>query len=119
MSSVCPQDRVFTTTHWSMVLSAGRRELPQADEALERLCRAYWHPIHAFLCRSGCRAQDAEDLTQAFFERVLQKDYLRGVDRSKGKFRCFLLAMLRHFLANHRRDARTQKRGGGITVVGL
>ena len=64
-------------------------------------------------------AHDAEDLTQAFFERVLSKDYLRAVDRTKGKFRPFLLAMLRHFLANHRRDARAQKRGGAFQFVGL
>jgi len=112
-------ERAFTTTHWSVVLNAGRRESQQADEALESLCRAYWDPIYVFLRRSGWMAHDAEDLTQAFFERVLKKDYLRAVDRTKGKFRSFLLAMLRHFLANHRRDARAQKRGGGVQLVCL
>lgn len=111
--------RVFTTTHWSMVIRAGNRESHQADEALEKLCRAYWYPIFVFLRRSGWTAHDAEDLTQAFFERVLQKDYLRAVDRTKGKFRSFLLAMLRHFLANYRRDARTIKRGGRFRFVAL
>lgn len=110
-------DRVFTTTHWSVVFTAARRESERADEALEKLCHDYWQPVYIFLRRDGLMAHDAEDVTQAFFERVLSKDYLRGVDRSKGKFRCFLLAMLRHFLANHRRDARTQKRGGGLQFV--
>ena len=64
-------------------------------------------------------AHDAEDLTQAFFERVLEKDYLHAVDRNKGKFRSFLLAMLRHFIANYRRDARAQKRGGNVRFISL
>jgi RNA polymerase sigma-70 factor (ECF subfamily) len=112
-------DRVFTTTHWSVVIGASRPESGRDDAALEKLCRGYWYPIYAFLRRIGWTAHDAEDLTQAFFERVLSKDYLRGVDRTKGKFRCFLLAMLRHFLANHRREARAQKRGGGLQFVCL
>ncbi len=119
MNAASPFERVFCTTHWSVVLSAGRRESQQADEALETLCRGYWYPIFVFLRRSGWMEHDAEDLTQAFFERVLKKDYLRAVDRTKGRFRSFLLAMLRHFLANHRRDARAQKRGGGLELVRL
>lgn len=119
MNAAGTVNRVFTTTHWSVVISAGRPESQQADEALEALCRGYWYPIYVFLRRSGWMAHDAEDLTQAFFERVLKKDYLRAVDRTKGKFRSFLLAMLRHFLANHRRDARAQKRGGGVPLVWL
>jgi RNA polymerase sigma-70 factor (ECF subfamily) len=110
---------VFTTTHWSVVIAARQRQSQQADEALEKLCRGYWYPIYVFLRRSGWTPHDAEDLTQAFFERVLQKDYLRAVDRTKGKFRSFLIAMLRHFMANHRRDARTQKRGGRVSFVSL
>ena len=119
MDSAPENSPVFTTTHWSIVLKAGQRESQQADEALEKLCRAYWYPIYIFLRRSGCTAHDAEDLTQAFFERVLEKDYLQAVDRTKGKFRSFLLAMLRHFIANHRRDARTQKRGGRVSFISL
>ena len=109
----------FTTTHWSMVLAASRSESQQADEALENLCRTYWYPIFIFLRRSGWTPQDAEDLTQAFFELVLHKDYLQAVDRNKGTFRSFLLAMLRHFIANHRRHARTQKRGGRVCFTSL
>lgn len=117
VNAVNTVDRVFTTTRWSIVFAAARPESRHADEALEHLCRGYWHPVYVFLRRSGLMTHDAEDLTQAFFERVLSKDYLRAVDRSKGRFRCFLLAMLRHFLSNHRRDARAQKRGGGIQFV--
>jgi RNA polymerase sigma factor (sigma-70 family) len=113
-----PKARAFTTTHWSMVAAAAGHHASRAvDEALEGLCRAYWYPIYLFLRRSGWTAHDAEDLTQAFFQRVLEKDYLRAVDRTKGKFRSFLLAMLRHFLANHRRDARAVKRGGRVQFV--
>src|SRR4051794_27297875 len=83
-------DRVFTTTRWSIVLSAGRRESHRAEEALDQLCRGYWYPIYVFLRRSGLMRHDAEDLTQAFFERVLSKEYLRAVDPTKGRFRCFL-----------------------------
>lgn len=119
MNAAGTLQRAFTTTHWSVVISASRPEPERDEEALEKLCRGYWYPIYVFLRRIGWTAHDAEDLTQAFFERVLQKDYLRAVDRSKGKFRCFLLAMLRHFLANHRRDARAQKRGGGFQFVCL
>jgi len=113
------KERVFTTTHWSVVIAAGRRDALNADVALEKLCRAYWYPVYVFLRRSGWTAHDAEDLTQAFFERVLQKNYLRAVDRTKGKFRSFLLAMLRHFLANHWRADRTVKRGGRVQFVHL
>ena len=119
MSSVPENSPVFTTTHWSIVLKAGRRESGQADEALEKLCRAYWYPIYIFLRRSGWTAHDAEDVTQAFFERVLGNNYLSAVDRTKGKFRSFLLAMLRHFIANQRRDARAQKRGGRVSFISL
>lgn len=119
MIAAIATDPVFTTTRWSVVIHASQRESQHADEALERLCRGYWYPIYVFLRRSGWMVHDAEDLTQAFFERVLSKDYLRAVDRTKGKFRTFLLAMLRHFLANHRRDARAQKRGGAFRFVDL
>ena len=110
---------MFTTTHWTMVLTAAQKESHQADAALEDLCRAYWRPIFAYLRRNGSTSHDAEDLTQAFFERVLNKDCLRAVDRTKGRFRSFLLAMLRHFLANHRRDSRTQKRGGRFQFISV
>ena len=108
----------FTTTHWSVVL-ATRHEGGKADAALETLCRAYWYPLYAFIRRRGYPPHEAQDLTQAFFARLLEKDYLHAVDRSKGKFRSFLLAALDHFLANEWRNARAKKRGGGAAFVSL
>src|ERR1051325_2044678 len=102
----------FLTTHWSVVLSAKQESSPEADAALERLCRAYWWPLYAFVRRRGHEHHDAEDLTQEFLARLLAGDFLRGVDRSKGKFRTFLLAAMEHFLAKEWRRARAQKRGG-------
>ena len=109
--------REFTTTHWSVVLSAGRDSSTQASDALAKLCRTYWWPLYAFVRRQGHSSHDAQDLTQEFFARLLEKDYLSAVDRSKGKFRSFLLAALEHFLANEWRNAHAQKRGGKFTFV--
>jgi DNA-directed RNA polymerase specialized sigma24 family protein len=119
MTALTNSERTFTTTRWTVVMAAGGRESEQADAALEQLCRGYWYPIYVFLRRSGWTAHDAQDLTQAFFTRILEKNYLSAVDRTKGKFRSFLLAMLRHFLANHRRDRQAQKRGGRAEFVCL
>src|SRR5262245_37919857 len=105
--------QAFVTTHWSVIQTAGQGPSAEADAALERLCRTYWWPLYAFIRRRGYGPHDAQDLTQEFFARLLAKDFLRGVDRSKGKFRSFLLAALEHFLANEWRRARAQKRGGG------
>jgi len=104
--------QVFATTHWSVVLAAGQQDAPQAREALETLCRSYWYPLYAFVRRQGCRAEDAQDLTQGFFAHLLRKDFLSGVGPAKGKFRSFLLACLKHFLADEWAKARTAKRGG-------
>jgi DNA-directed RNA polymerase specialized sigma24 family protein len=109
----------FPTTHWSVVLSAGRDTSVVADSALESLCRAYWYPLYVFVRRKGYEAHEAQDLTQSFFTRLLEKDYLRTVDRSKGKFRSFLLAALGHFLANTWRDAHAQKRGGQARFISI
>ncbi len=110
---------VFVTTHWSVVLSAQENGLGVADAALERLCRAYWWPLYAFVRRRGYTAHDAQDLTQEFFARLLAKDFLRAVDRNKGRFRSFLLAAMEHFLANEWRRSQTQKRGGQFTFVSI
>jgi len=109
----------FTTTHWSIVVTAGDGASPDADVALNRLCRTYWWLLYAFVRRRGYAAHDAQDLTQDFFARLLAKDYLRAVDRSKGKFRSFLLAALEHFLANEWRRANTQKRSGNFSFVSI
>src|SRR5437899_2808767 len=90
----------FTTTHWSVVLAAGHGAAPEADAALEKLCRTYLYPLYAYVRRQGHSAHDAQDLTQEFFARLLQKHYLGNVQREKGKFRSFLLASMNHFLAN-------------------
>src|SRR5512136_51858 len=81
----------FATTHWSVVLAAGHRELPQAAEALEKLCRTYWYPLYACVRRHGCSPEDAQDLTQEFFARLLARDYLARAHPQGGKFRSFLL----------------------------
>jgi DNA-directed RNA polymerase specialized sigma24 family protein len=111
--------RSFVTTHWSVVLAAREGASTETDAALERLCRAYRWPLYAFVRRRGYEAHDAQDLTQEFFARLLAKDFLRTVDRSKGKFRSFLLAALEHFLAKEWRRSQTQKRGGKFTFVSL
>lgn len=102
-----------------MVLTAGHGSSPQAGRALEELCRAYWYPLYAYVRRRGHTPQEAEDLTQEFFARLLAKNYLADVDREKGKFRSFLLASLKHFLANEWDRARAAKRGGGQPHLSL
>jgi DNA-directed RNA polymerase specialized sigma24 family protein len=103
---------LFRTTHWSVVLTAADQERPEAAAALETLCRSYWYPLHAFVRRQGQIPEDAQDLTQAFFAHLLRKDFLSGVGPEKGRFRSFLLACLKHFLADEWEKARTAKRGG-------
>jgi DNA-directed RNA polymerase specialized sigma24 family protein len=117
-ASSTPGD-IFATTHWTVVLAAGRRRTPQADVALEELCRTYWYPLYAYVRRQGHSKEDAEDLTQAFFARFLEKNYLEGLRSEKGRFRAFLLAALKHFLANEWDRANRQKRGGGVTTLSL
>ena len=109
----------FTATHWSVVLAAGEPGSSECRAALDTLCRTYWHPLYAYIRRRGHQPHDTQDLTQAFFARLLEKDYLRSVDRSKGKFRSFLLAAVEHFLANEWRRANAQKRGGNFTFSSL
>src|SRR5947209_5762754 len=109
----------FATTHWSLVLAARDRAEPGADDALASLCDLYWYPLYAYVRRRGHGADEAHDLTQEFFARLLAKDFLAGVDRGKGKFRSFLLAACNHFLANEHDRARAKKRGGGRPVLSL
>jgi RNA polymerase sigma-70 factor (ECF subfamily) len=109
----------FTTTHWSVVLKAAGGESPEAADALERLCRTYWYPLYAYCRWRGHKAEDSEDLTQEFFARLLQKNYLSGVGPEKGKFRSFLLTALSHFLCNERDKACAQKRGNGVAAISL
>lgn len=108
---------VFLTTHWSVVLSARNAASPQSDVALEKLCRTYWYPLYAFARWRGQSAHDAEDLTQEFFSRLLQKRYLDSVERERGRFRTFLLVAFKRFMANEWDRAQTQKRGEGCSAV--
>ena len=108
-----PGAGVFATTHWSVVLAAGHSSAPGAQEALETLCRTYWYPLYVYVRGQGQSPHDAQDLTQEFFARLLEKKYLRLADPDRGKFRAFLLKSLKHFLVNEWEKARTQKRGGG------
>jgi RNA polymerase sigma-70 factor (ECF subfamily) len=109
---------VFATTHWSLVLAA-RGQTPAAREALAELCRVYWFPLYAYIRRQGHAAHEAEDLTQELFAQLLQRDDLAGLDPSRGRFRAFLLASCRHFLANQADKAQALKRGGGRTSLPL
>jgi RNA polymerase sigma factor (sigma-70 family) len=109
----------FATTHWSLVLAAGNRDSPQSRDALAALCATYWYPLYVFIRRQGYDASQAEDLTQEFFARLLEKDFLGVVDPEKGKFRSFLRACVRHFLANEQDKPRAQKRGGGRPLHSL
>jgi RNA polymerase sigma factor (sigma-70 family) len=110
---------VFVTTHWSVVLSARKKDSPQSAAALETLCRTYWYPLYAFVRRQGHSPPDSQDLTQEFFARLLEKDYLKAAAREKGRFRTFLIVALKRFLANEWDRARAQKRGGGQVVLSL
>jgi len=92
---------------------------PQAHQALETLCGNYWYPLYAYVRRQGHSAHDAQDLTQAFFARLLEKNYLADVQREKGRFRSFLLASLKHFLANEWDREQALKRGGGKRLIAL
>ena len=110
------QRGVFATTHWSVVLAAGRSDVPQARAALEQLCQTYWYPLYAYVRRRGYAPADAEDLTQQFFAWLLERDWLGRADPQRGRFRSFLLTSISHFLANEWDKARAQKRGGGRVV---
>lgn len=108
----------FATTHWGLVLEAGGSS-SGAGPALSRLCEEYWPPVYAFIRRTGESPEDARDLTQAFFARLLEKSVLSVATPERGRFRSFLLTSVRHFLANDRDARRTLKRGGGVQFVPL
>ena len=110
----------FAATRWSIVLAAGgEHDATATRRALEELIQAYWFPLYAFVRRQGCQAAAAEDLVQGFLARLLEKEDLAQVDRSKGRFRSFLLAAMKNFMANERARDRALKRGGGVRVLAL
>ena len=118
MDAPAPRE-MFATTRWTLVLAAGQPGTPLADEALESLCGTYWFPLYAYVRRRGYSREDAEDLTQAFFVKLLGRRDFAGLGSDKGKFRAFLLASLKHFLANEWDKSRCHKRGGSITHFSL
>ena len=106
----------FTTTHWSVVLAA-KGESPAAQEALEKLCRTYWRPVHSFVKRQGIGPEEAEDLTQGFFSLLLERRDFDAVRKEKGRLRSYLLTSLKHFLVSEHRRTVTMKRGKGQQPV--
>ena len=109
----------FPATRWSMVRAAGESDESAAQRALEDLCGAYWYPLYAYVRRSGCGVEEAQDLTQEFFARLLEKGWLGGVDQARGKFRSWLLTVMKHFLVNEWRKGQRQRRGGGQMILSL
>jgi len=108
--------RTFQTTHWSVVLGAGQNDTTRAQDALGRLCQTYWYPLYAYVRQRGHSPQDAQDLTQEFFARLLLRKTLREIKREGGKFRSFLLTAMNHFLVDEWRKLKAEKRGAGQIV---
>ena len=117
--SIAPSHAAFATTHWSVVLAAGQSSAPGAREALEKLCGSYWFPLYAFIRRQGHNPHDAQDSTQEFLVWLIEHKQLGVANADRGKFRSFLLAMLKHFLSDERKKGRAQKRGGGKEIISL
>lgn len=109
----------FATTHWSIVLAAGDLEQRHAHEALSKLCESYWLPLYAYIRRRVADVGEAQDLTQAFFAELLEKNFLGAADPNRGSFRAFLLTAFKHFLSKQWEKSRAQKRGGGQAPLSL
>jgi RNA polymerase sigma-70 factor (ECF subfamily) len=114
-----PGPRQFATTQWSLVdaLKPDEASQTRARKALEELCRAYWYPLYVFVRSRGYSAVDAQDLTQAFFARIIETDVFASADRKRGRFRSYLLGAMKHFLVNEWHRAQTQKRGGQVKFI--
>jgi RNA polymerase sigma-70 factor (ECF subfamily) len=119
MMTVGPRHARFETTRWSLVLAAGGGESSQARQALAALCETYWYPLYAYVRRQNYNADDAQDLTQAFFARLIEKQDVQDARRARGRFRSFLLAAMKHFLLNEAQHRRALKRGGGQTPLSI
>jgi DNA-directed RNA polymerase specialized sigma24 family protein len=118
MTSNSPEAHgAFATTHWSVVVTAGRHDTERSKAALEKLCGAYWFPLYAYVRRRGYSVEDAQDLTQQFFARVIERNLVARADQSRGQFRSFLLGSMEHFLANEWDKSRALKRGGGLRAI--
>ncbi len=118
-AEAAPDRNVFVTTRWSVVLAAGLETGSRGADALESLCRAYWFPLYAYIRREGRSPEDAQDLTQEFFSRLLARGDFAVARPEKGRFRSYLLGALKHFLADERDRASAAKRGGGETIFSL
>src|ERR1041384_2637158 len=116
-TDLVPGEGAFATTHWSVVVSATQTSSVAGRVALEKLCGSYWYPLYAYVRRQGHGPEEAKDLTQAFFARLLEKHYLAHADPTRGKFRTFLLTSLQRFLVNEWQKLRALKRGGGAPLV--
>ena len=112
-------DAPFLTTRWSLVLEAGRPDNPVSRAALSELCATYWYPLYAYVRRRGQSPENAQDLTQAFFARLLEKHVVSAADPARGRFRSFLLGSMKNFLANEWDRETAQKRGGGQALLSL
>jgi RNA polymerase sigma factor (sigma-70 family) len=110
---------VFVTTQWSAVLAAGHSETTQARAALEQLCQTYWPPLYAYVRRAGYSREEAQDLTQEFFARLLAQNTVARADPARGRFRSFLLASFKHFLSSEWEKGRAWKRGGRAQTIPL
>ncbi|MHB8974250.1 MAG: RNA polymerase sigma factor [Pirellulaceae bacterium] len=110
---------VFQTTHWSLVLRAGSRKDRDSDAALVTLCERYWYPLYIYVRRQVANVEEAQDLTQEFFARLLEKNVLAAASPERGRFRSFLLASIKNFLVNQWERAHSRKRGGGVRQLSL
>jgi len=109
----------FPSTHWSVVLAVGQSSNPAGQAALEQLCRAYWYPLYVYVRRRGYSPEDAQDLTQSFFERLLERDLLADLRPAGARFRSFLLHTMKNLLASEWTRAHAAKRGGASTILSL
>ncbi|MBN2437824.1 MAG: sigma-70 family RNA polymerase sigma factor [Deltaproteobacteria bacterium] len=112
ISKESAHDDIFVTTRWTVVLHAADGSSPDAERALEEICKTYWFPLYAYIRRRGHTPEDAEDLTQEFFRQLLEKNWIADADREKGKLRAFLITALKHFMTGEWRKASAEKRGG-------
>jgi DNA-directed RNA polymerase specialized sigma24 family protein len=113
------QQAIFATTRWTIVLRAAVENTPESNAALAEVCKAYWYPLYAYVRRQGFDPHTAQDLTQEFFAKLIEKNYLAGADRQRGRFRWFMITAFKCFLANEFDRVHAQKRGGGEKPLSL
>ena len=119
LNSIPSGSAQFATTRWSLVVCAGQKSSPDSRRALESLCKSYWYPLYAYVRRRVPDTSEAQDLTQAFFAELLEKNYVGSATRERGRFRAYLLTAFKHFLSKEWEKAKAQKRGGGRAPIPL